>query len=177
MPEWQAVNVKNRSFAIGALVDIPGPGAEGVLFAHGTRFGGHALYVKDDRLHYVNSFVGAEEQMIVASENIPMGDDVILSAAFEKEGQEPTHAFGTLTLYHGEDKVGEGKIKTQLGAFAIAGSGLYVGRHVGEAVTDDYPGTSPYEFTGGKLHRVSVNVSGKPYLDLERHAAMLLKAQ
>ena len=32
------------------------------LFAFGTRFGGHALYVKDKRLHYVNSFVGADEQ-------------------------------------------------------------------------------------------------------------------
>src|SRR5215211_3675738 len=43
VPEWQAVNVKNRSFAVGALVDIPASRAEGVIFAHGTRFGGHAL--------------------------------------------------------------------------------------------------------------------------------------
>ena len=57
--EWQAVNTRNRSFVIGALVDIPAPGAEGVLFAMGSRFGGHALYVKDNRLHYVNNFVGA----------------------------------------------------------------------------------------------------------------------
>jgi arylsulfatase len=36
--EWQAVNIKNRSFAIGAVVDIPALGAEGVLFAraHGS---------------------------------------------------------------------------------------------------------------------------------------------
>ena len=40
--------------------------AEGVLFAHGSRFGGHALYVKDNRLHYVYSFVGSLEQKIVA---------------------------------------------------------------------------------------------------------------
>ena len=58
VPEAQAVNVRNRSFTIGALVDIPAPGAQGVLFAHGSRFGGHALYVKDNRLHYVNNFVG-----------------------------------------------------------------------------------------------------------------------
>ena len=35
VPESQAVNIRNRSFAIGALVDIPAPGAAGVLFAHG----------------------------------------------------------------------------------------------------------------------------------------------
>ena len=62
VPEWQAVNTRGRSFVIGAVVDIPAPGREGVLFAIGSRFGGHALYVKDNRLHYVNNFVGSDEQ-------------------------------------------------------------------------------------------------------------------
>ena len=72
---------------IGALVDIPAPGGEGVLFAMGSRFGGHALYVKDSRLHYVNNFLGSEEQMIVGSEDIPTGNNLLLSASFEKEEQ------------------------------------------------------------------------------------------
>ena len=74
--------------SIGALVDIPAPGAEGVLFAIGSRFGGHALYVKDNRLHYVNSFVGSVEQKVVGSEDIPTGHNLILSASFEKDGQD-----------------------------------------------------------------------------------------
>ncbi len=177
VPEWQAVNVKNRSYTIGALVDIPQPGAEGVLFAHGTRFGGHALYIKDNRLHYASSYVGIEEYNIVGSEDVPTGDNLILSASFEKTGQTPLAAVGTLSIYHGDTKVGEQEIKTQLGAFAIAGSGLTVGRQPGERVTDDYPGEAPYAFTGGTLRLVRVNVSGKPYIDLERHARMLLRAQ
>ena len=92
-----------------------------MLFSLGSRFGGHALYVKDNRLHYVNSFVGSIEQLVVGSEDIPTGDDVILSAAFEKDGNDADGATGTLSLYHGDQKVGEGRIKTQLGAFAIAG--------------------------------------------------------
>ena len=71
VPEAQAVNIRNRSFTIGALVDIPAPGAEGVLFAHGSRFGGHALYVKDNRLHYVNNFVGMVEQKIDGTQDVP----------------------------------------------------------------------------------------------------------
>ena len=62
MPEYQAVNIRNRSYSIGALVDMPAPGAQGVLFAQGARFGGHSLYVKDNRLHYVYNFVGIIEQ-------------------------------------------------------------------------------------------------------------------
>ena len=177
VPEWQAVNTKNRSFVIGALVDIPGPGAEGVIFAHGTRFGGHALYVKENRLYYVNNFVGAEEQMIVATEDLPTGEKLILSASFEKDGNKPTCATGTLTLYHGDHEVGKGSIKTQLGAFAVAGAPLFVGRQSGEPVTDDYPGEAPYAFTGARIDRVAIDVSGEPYVDLERQAEMLLRSQ
>ena len=83
-------------------------------------------------------------------------------------------AIGLLTLYHGDDKVGEGRIKTQLGAFAIAGSGVYVGRHAGEPITDDYPVEPPYRFTGGTINRVAVDVSGELYIDLEREAQLML---
>jgi arylsulfatase len=83
-------------------------------------------------------------------------------------------ATGILSLYHGDHKVGEGRIKTQPGGFTIAGEGLCVGRDSGEAVTDDYPGDPPHGFTGGTLKRVAIDVSGEPYLDLEREAAALI---
>src|SRR4051812_14660824 len=72
VPESQAVNVRNRSYTIGALVDLPptgATGAEGVMFSHGSPFGGHALYIKDGRLHYVYNFVGMAEQHIVGTED------------------------------------------------------------------------------------------------------------
>jgi arylsulfatase A-like enzyme len=175
VPEQQAVNIRNRSFGIGALVDIPAAGAEGVLFAHGARFGGHALYVKDDRLHYVNSFAGMFEQKVDATEDLPTGEDLILAAAFDKDGEDPPGvATGILSLFYNDKKVGEGRIKTQPGYFSLAGEGLCVGRDSGEAVTDDYPGTSPHAFTGGTIKRVAVDVSGEPYLDLERQAQAML---
>jgi hypothetical protein len=175
VPEAQAVVVRGRSFVIGALVDLPGPGAQGVLFAQGSRFGGHALYVKDNRLHYVNSFVGILEQKVVATEELPVGENLILSASFVKDGTERTPvATGTLSLYHGDTKVGEGQIKLQPGSYMIAGEGLAVGRDVGDPVTDDYPGDQPHRFTGGTIRRVAVDVSGEPYIDLEREAQGML---
>jgi arylsulfatase len=178
VPESQAVNIRNRSYTIGALVDIPGPGAEGVLFAHGSRFGGHALYVKNNRLHYVYSFVGSVEQKIVAEQELPTGESLILSAAFEKEGEDPPGvAVGTLSLYHGEVKVGEGRIKTQPGKFALAGDGLCVGRDSSDPVTGDYAGDAPWAFTGGTIKRVAVDVSGEPYVDLEREAVAMMSRE
>jgi arylsulfatase len=177
VPEAQAVNIRNRSYTIGALVDIPAPGAEGVLFAHGSRFGGHSLYVKDNRLHYVYNFVGMFEQKIVATEDLPTGQNLILSASFDKAGEDPPLvATGTLSLWHGDTKVGEAQIKTQPGMFMLAGEGLCVGRDSGAEVTDDYLGEQPWPFTGGTIHRVAVDVSGEPYLNLEREAqAMLMR--
>jgi arylsulfatase A-like enzyme len=177
VPEAQAVNIRNRSYSIGALVDIPGPDAQGVLFAHGSRFGGHALYVKDHRLHYVYNFVGMTEQKIDGTQDIPAGKDLILSASFDKDGEDPPGvSTGILSLYHGDTKVGEGRIRTQPGMFSLAGEGLCVGRDSGEPVTSDYPGEHPYAFTGGTINRVAVDVSGEPYENLEREAqAMLMR--
>jgi arylsulfatase A-like enzyme len=177
VPESQAVNIRNRSYTLGVQVDIPAPGAQGVLFAHGARFGGHALYVKDNRLHYVYSFVGSFEQKVVADTDLPTGENLILSASFDKDGEDPPGvATGILSLYHADKKVGEARIKTQPGKFVIGGEGLCVGRDSGAGVTDDYPGVLPWPFTGGTIKRVAVDVSGDPYIDLEREAqAMLMR--
>ena len=83
-------------------------------------------------------------------------------------------ATGVLSLWHGEDKVGEGRIKTQPGKFMLAGEGLCVGRDSGAGVTADYSGTAPWRFTGGTIRRVAFDVSGESYIDLEREAVAML---
>jgi arylsulfatase len=175
IPENAAPNIRNRSYVIGAEVDLPDQEAQGVILAQGSRFGGHALYVKDRRLHHVYNFAGVTEQKISSTQEIPTGKNLLLSASFEKKGEEPRGvANGILSLYFGETRVGEGTIKTQPGKFSIAGEGLCVGRDSGEPVTDDYPGTAPWAFTGGTLKRVGVDVSGEPYVDLEREAVAMM---
>ena len=113
-------------------------------------------------------------QTVDGTEDIPTGENLILSASFDKDGQDPQSATGILSLYHGDHKVGEARIKTQLGAFAIAGAGLTIGRDPGEAIAEDYPGEPPHTFTGGTINRVAVDVSGDPFVDLEREAELML---
>ena len=80
-----------------------------MLFAQGSRFGGHALYVKDNRLHYVNNFVGLVEQKVDATEDLPTGENLILSASFDKDGEDPPHvSTGILSLYHGDRRSARG---------------------------------------------------------------------
>ena len=173
VPESAAVNVRNRSYTIAAEVVVGSPDAEGVLFSHGARFGGHALYVKDRTLRYVYNFVGSNEQVVESEKEIPAGP-VVLSAVFEREGDSmPTT--GTLSLFVNDEKVGEGRIMTQPGNFSLVGEGLNVGKDPGEPVTADYPGTRPYAFVGGTIVHVVVDVSGEPYRDLEKEAVGMMK--
>jgi len=123
----------------------------------------------------VYNFVGMIEQKVDATEDLPTGEDLILSASFDKDGEDPPGvSTGVLSLYHGDRKVGEGRIKNQPGYFELAGEGLCIGRDSGAAVTDDYPGERPYRFTGGTIKRAAIDVSGQPYLDLERQAEAML---
>ncbi|MGE5403294.1 MAG: arylsulfatase, partial [Candidatus Doudnabacteria bacterium] len=58
VPEAAAVNTHNRSYTIFADLEIQG--TEGVIFSMGTRFGGHTLFIKENRLHYEYNFVGQQ---------------------------------------------------------------------------------------------------------------------
>ncbi|SDT18245.1 arylsulfatase [Jiangella sp. DSM 45060] len=172
VPESAAVNVRNRNYSIAVETHIDTSDAQGVLFSHGARFGGHALYVKDGRLHYVYNFVGSKVQTVVGDEPVPTGD-VVLSAAFVKDGDGmPTT--GTLSLYIDDRKVGEGAITTQPGNFSLVGEGLNVGQDPASPVTEDYPGASPFAFTGGTIKAAIVDVSGEPFVDLEKEATAMM---
>jgi arylsulfatase len=172
IPESVAPNIRNRSYTVAVEATIETDEAGGVLFAQGARFGGHALYIKDGKLKYVYNFVGLEEQLVESDGPISTGRQVF-SASFEREG-DSLPAEGTLTLHVGEDKVGEGRIKTQPGKFSLAGEGLNIGRDGGEPVTDDYPGESPWAFAGGAIVKAVIDVSGESFVDLAMEAKAAL---
>ena len=168
VPESVAPNIRNRSYTIAAEVEVGTPEAGGVLFSQGSRFGGHALYVKGGKLKYVYNWIGEHVQTVESDVEIPTGH-VVLSASFEKENEGmPTE--GTLSLYIRDEKVGEQKIMTQPGKFGLGGGGLVVGRSGAEPVTDDYDGDRPWAFVGGTIKRLLIDVSGEAFVDLAREA-------
>jgi arylsulfatase len=175
VPESAAVNIRNRSYSIAVEVDIDSPDASGVLFSHGARFGGHALYVKDRKLKYVYNFVGSNEQVVESSREIPTGS-VVFGVSFAREG-DTMPATGRLSLFIDDELVGDGTITTQPGTFSLAGEGLNVGKDPASPVTGDYPGTRPHAFTGGTIKQAVVDVSGDQYLDLENEALAMMKRE
>ena len=142
VPESQAVNIRNRSYAIGALVDIPGAGRARACCSRTARASAATRSTsRTTGCTTSTASSAASSRRSSPTEELPTGEKLILSAAFEKEGEDPPGvAVGTLSLYHGDVKVGEGRIKTQPGKFSLAGDGLCVGRDSSDPVTDDYPG-------------------------------------
>ncbi len=168
VPEQSAVTFAGRSYVIAAGVDIASEDAEGVVFAQGGLAGGHSLYVKDRRVHYVFNWVGSHLQVVEADRDLPVGRHV-LTAEFVLAGRNEDPLMpggkGTLSLYVDDELVGSGEMVTQPGYFCVVGDGLCVGRDDASAVTPDY--MAPFPFTGGEIEKVVVDVSGEPFRDHE----------
>jgi arylsulfatase len=169
VPEGVAVNVRGRSYKILADVEIVDDNCSGVIFAHGSRFGGHALFIKDKKLYYVYNFLGIKpEQTFVSGELSP--GKYTLGMEFERERTgDYGEAHGHTKLYVNEDVVDEGEMRTQAGKFTLCGDGLCVGRDSGDAVSEEY--TTPGTFTGGRILFVGVTVEEQTYEALELLAA------
>ena len=65
VPESVAVNLRGCSYKIRAEVKIEKADCSGVIFAHGSRFGGHSLFIKGKKLYYVYNFLGIPDKQFV----------------------------------------------------------------------------------------------------------------
>lgn len=173
VPEGVAVNIRNRSYKILGNVEIADPDAAGVIFAHGSRFGGHALFIKDHRLHYVYNFLGIPpEQHFVSSEQLKPGR-YTLGMEFMREGAGPHgESIGSMKLYVNDKVVAQGPMKTQAGKFTLSGDGLCIGYDSGDAVSQEY--AAPGKFHGGTIQAVGVTIEKASYADLEKEAQRAL---
>jgi arylsulfatase len=169
VPEGVAVNIRGRSYKIVADVDITDK-AQGVIFAHGSRFGGHALFLKDQRLYYVYNFLGiGTPQEFISSQTVASGKHTLGMEFNREKAGRYGESIGTTKLYIDDKPVASGPMKAQVGKFTLAGDGLCVGFDSGDNVSQDY--VNPGTFTGGTILGVGVDVSPEVYLDLEREAA------
>jgi arylsulfatase len=171
VPEGVAVNTRGRSYKIIADVEITDK-TSGVIFAHGSRFGGHALFIKDKKLYYVYNFLGIKpEQQFVSPELKPGKYSLGMEFVREKAGKFH-ESLGKTTLYVNDKAVTSGPMRTQPGKFTLSGDGLCIGRDSGDAVSQEYK--APGTFKDGKILGVGVSVEKAQYLDLETLAAAVL---
>jgi arylsulfatase len=171
VPLGAAAELRGRSYAVLARVSVDTDDAQGVLFKQGARHGGHVLFIQDGRLHYVYNFLGEQEQWLSSPDAVPLGQHVF-GVRYRRTGTvENSHTpVGEASLYIDDTAVASlPEILSQPGGFALAGGGVSVGRNTGQAVSAAYQ--APFAFTGGGIADVTVDLTGDPYLDVEKELA------
>jgi arylsulfatase len=167
VPEGVAANIRGRSYKIISDVTLTSD-SHGVIFAHGSRFGGHTLFIKDRRLYYVYNFLGIEEQKFVSKEPLDPGKHAVGMAFTRDKSGKHGESIGKVQLFVDEKVVAEGPMKTQPGHFTLCGDGLCVVFDSADRVSKEYEGTYPFE--DGTILGVAVDVGDDKYFDLEKEA-------
>ena len=155
LPEGVAPDLKNRSFAITAEVEIPEGGAEGMLFTQGGFTGGWGFYIKDQKVVGLHNFLGLNHYRAVSSEPVPKGK-VTLAMRFDYKGakQKPGGG-GTITLLANGKEIGRAKVERTIPFKYSNYEGQDIGSDTGSPVELTYQ--MPFAFTG-KLGAVTVEL-------------------
>ena len=159
VPEGVAVNIRGRSYKILADVEITDPNCSGVIFAHGSRFGGHALFIKDRKLHYVYNFLGIKPEQKFVSTGADAREVHARHGVHAREGRQvrriDRHDEAVRRTTRSSPK---GRCARRSASSRCAGDGLCVGCDSGDAVSHEY--TSPGTFKGGTIFAVGVSRAG-----------------
>ena len=168
-----AVELRGQSFSVLAEVTVDTTGAEGVLYKQGAGHGGHVLFVQDGRLHYIYNFMGEEEQRGLLAGRDSAGQPRLRRAL--RRGPAPSRAAtprsatsrctSTATSWRRVPGVRTPSRQLRPGRR----------RHRAWAATPDRrcrrSYRAPFAFTGGTIAQVVVDISGTPYVDIERELA------
>ena len=145
LSENSVIDIKNRSFTVTAVLTTPDDGpANGVIIAQGGRFGGWALYLKQDRARFVYNLLGLQEFRIDATEDLTPGAHQV-RAEFAYDGGGLAKG-GTVTLYYDGRQVGTGRVDVTQPLIFSADETTDIGADYGMPVSTDYAGAS--KFTG-----------------------------
>ena len=156
LPRAVAPNLHNRGFRIIAEVNSPGE-VSGAICAHGSASAGYAVYVRDNRLHYVHNFLGLQRFVAAASVPIPRGAhrlvvEFTMSARFK----------GNVELFYDDLPVGAAEIPMTV-PFFYGTAGFTVGYLRGHSVIHEEH--VPFAFTDGSLHRVIIEPESRTWRD------------
>lgn len=172
IPEGSAPDLKNKSFGISAVVEIPEGGAEGVLMTQGGRFAGVGLYILEGRPVFHYNLAGVERYTVAGKDKLEPGRHAItLDFVYDGGG---VGKGGQATLAVDGKQVASEKLPQTI-AFRISmDETLDIGEDTGTPVSEDYQ--VPFNFTG-KLQKVTINITEEQLTDeqLQRYREGLLK--
>ncbi|HEY7673544.1 MAG TPA: arylsulfatase [Gammaproteobacteria bacterium] len=154
IPEGAAPDLKNKSFGISAVVEIPEGGAEGLLMTQGGRFCGVGLYLLDGRPVFTYNLAGVERYTVAGQNALAPGRHVI-TLDFNYDGGGIGKG-GQATLSVDRTIVGSARILQTIPFRMSLDETLDIGLDTGTPVSEDYE--VPFDFTG-TLEVVTIQIT------------------
>jgi arylsulfatase len=157
--------LSGHAYTITADVDVPQQGADGVIIAQGSRYGGISLFVKDGHVVYEINAYGNRSGQLISSDSLQPGKAHIVVSLTPQNGIQgpPTGPF--LSLRPPSTNIpGTGELSVNgqpqghadfVNVNVSANETLDVGSDLGSPVSPNYK--SPNRFTG-KIDKVTIEV-------------------
>lgn len=172
-----APNIINTNYEIVAELQIPAGGANGMILAHGGRFGGYGLLFFEGRPQFAYSYHGIHQTVIAATEPVAAGRRrlrFVFTKIREADLAAGQGAAGTGRLYVDDALLAEGSIDPTAPAMINFSGMMTCGYHPAECFDDRY--TAPFAFTG-QIHQVVVRTDASHTLSQAVAEALYLKVQ
>ncbi|WP_020524703.1 arylsulfatase [Catelliglobosispora koreensis] len=145
LTENAVLNIKNKSHAITAEIDIPDGGGEGVIIAQGGAFGGWALYLLGGRPVYCYNLLGIRRFKAASPTPAPAGThQVRMEFTYDGGGLGKG---GDVALYLDGQKVAETRVEQTQPMIFSADETTDLAADSATPVSDDY-GSTGNQFTG-----------------------------
>jgi arylsulfatase len=145
LTEASILNVKNKSHAVTAEIQVPATGVEGVIIAQGGAFAGWSLYVKEGKPRYCYNLLGLQRFTIEGDTPISAGTHQ-LRMEFDYDGGGLAKG-GTVGLYLDGARVADGRVDATIPLVFSADETADIGRDTASPVSNDYAGETSI-FTG-----------------------------
>jgi len=153
LSENSVLNVKNKSHAVTAEIDVPEGAGEGVLVAQGGAYAGWSLYLLGGRPTYCYNLFGLQRFKIAADEPVPAGEhQVRVEFAYDGGGLGKG---GEVTLYVDGQQVGAGRVESTVPAVFSADETLDLGRDSATPVSDDHGAANAFN---GRVRWVQIDL-------------------
>jgi arylsulfatase len=156
--------VAGKHFTITADVDTKASATDGVIVAHGSRYGGYTLFVKGGRVQFAVNAFGNDAGHVIASAPLPAGHSQIVVEVIPDGNRQDTTPLntvsfavrgalgGTATISVNGRQEGQAHLEN---INFTANETLDIGKDLGSAVSREY--SSPYLFAG-KIEKVTVDL-------------------
>jgi arylsulfatase A-like enzyme len=153
IPEGASPDIKNKSFSITALVEVPDGNASGMIITQGGLFGGYGLYLEKRKPIFHYNFVDVAHYRIDGNDALAPGKHSV-RVDFTFDGGGPGKG-GTAVLSVDGNAVAQGRIEHTIPVRISLDESLDVGEDTGTPLDQSYD--LPFRFSG-KIEKVTIDL-------------------